>query len=161
MSSEEISRGSDKDDQSKVSTDDQSKVSRRVLLAATTLGMAAMAAPADAQPAPPGAGLINPSAAPVRATEGGQFREALRRIASDTAYRNSAIQNPRIVLNDFRLSLQDLRALRDAAVLSGADVSQVDNLLNQSQVGPIPADACCCSCCCCGETGVDIVMDRV
>jgi hypothetical protein len=132
-------------------------VSRRALFtAAAAVGATTLVTSANAQTAPAG---VVPGQPPVKATEGGQFRDALRRIATDTAYRNSAIQDPRKVLTDFKLSMQDLRALRDAAVLSGADVSQVDKILSQAELGPVPADACCCSCCCCGEAGVDVVLD--
>lgn len=145
-----------------MSDDDKlSAISRRGLVGTVVVAGAAIAAtqssPASAQGATP---LLVPGGAPVKATEGSQFRDVLRRLSSDTAYRNKAAADPTVLHQDFKLSIQDLRALRNAAVLSGVDVSKIDAMLNNIELsaygaGAKPAffdDGCCC-CCCCGQAG--------
>lgn len=89
------------------------------------------------------------------------FREVLTRLSTDKGYLQSATANPMKLLEDFpELTIQELDALRDAAILSGADVSNVDPLharitgarpgSGESLGGDITA---CCCCCCCGTTG--------
>ena len=56
---------------------------------------------------------------------GGDFKKALSKLASDDAYRNKATRDPNIITQDFKLSLAELEALRDAAEMSGADLKQV------------------------------------
>ncbi len=87
------------------------------------------------------------------------FRDALRRFSCDSAYVARALNQPSLILQDFpALSMQDLDSLRDAAVLSGVDVSSIDPIIDgvASRAGATPTlggDGCCC-CCCCGVTGV-------
>ena len=86
------------------------------------------------------------------------FRLALRRFSSESQYVAEALSNPSIVLRDFPgLTMHELDSLRDAAVLSGTDVSSIDPLIdgvvNRAAGGPtLGGDGCCC-CCCCGATG--------
>lgn len=136
-------------------------ISRRGLVGAVVVAGATISAtqstPASAQSGP---SLLVQGGAPVRATEGSQFREVVRKLASDTAYRNRAVADPTVLHQDFKLSIQDLRTLRNAAVLSGVDVAKIDVMLNNIELsaygaGARPAffdDGCCC-CCCCGQAG--------
>ena len=93
------------------------------------------------------------------------FRKALNTLANDVSYRNAAIKDPKKIMDDFDLSLIELRALRDAAVMSGADVRAVNQVVasemvahsvyaDADKVGDIDISCCSCCCCCCGETAV-------
>lgn len=90
------------------------------------------------------------------------FREALTRFASDPSFREEATRNPELVQENFKLSLEELQALRQVAIMSGADVSEVDKARAQvferlaGRVKAVDVDVSCCSCCCCccGETAV-------
>lgn len=93
------------------------------------------------------------------------FREALRRLASDNAYRLQATNDPKSILADFNLKKHDIEALRSAAIMSGADLTEVDKLLAKPGVANYPLGAdmlmdngCCCCCCCCGDTGHEIMV---
>lgn len=101
---------------------------------------------------------------PAQAKDG--FREALRKIASDAAYRQQATANPKMILGDFDLKKEDVDALRKAAVLSGVDTSEIDKLMagagiaNYDDKHPmLMNNGCCCCCCCCGEAGVDVLIE--
>jgi hypothetical protein len=103
-----------------------------------------------------------------------EFRKALSRLATDAKYRQQATKNPEVILKDFKLSLRDLQALRQVAVLSGADISAVNKVraremarlsdefgvLGKGALAPAATDidiSCCsCCCCCCGETAVSV-----
>lgn len=132
-------------------------VNRRAFL--LSAGLAGAAAAGNAKAETPAAQPTIPGDHPVKATEGGQFKEALRKLASDTSFRNEASTNPKLITEKFKLSMQDLRSLRDAAVLSGVDIKDVDALFSKAENQPIAAaQACCCCCCCCGDTGVAIMI---
>ena len=90
----------------------------------------------------------------------GQFKSVLTKLATDKGYLQSATRDPQQLLRDYpQLTIQELDALRDAAVLSGVDMSNIDPLhakIATAKPGE-PAvggdiTACCC-CCCCGVTG--------
>lgn len=89
-----------------------------------------------------------------------QFKAVLTKLASDKGYLQSATMDPKQLLRDYPdLTIQELDALRDAAVLSGVDMSNIDPLhVKIAGIKPgqpaIGGDitACCC-CCCCGVTG--------
>ena len=89
----------------------------------------------------------------------GQFRTVLTKLTMDKGYLQATINNPAKLLADYPdLTVEELGALRHAAVLSGADFSRIDPLHAQ-MVGTRPGagvalggDGCCC-CCCCGVTG--------
>ena len=93
-----------------------------------------------------------------------QFREAISRFAGDAEFREEAMSNPEVVQDNFKLSLEELQALRQVAILSGADVSNVDRLridsirkfVERGDLAAVDVDVSCCSCCCCccGETAV-------
>lgn len=139
----------------------QDAVSRRnLLLGVATAGAAVAMVGANASPAQ-AADVVRPGD-PVKATEGGQFREALRKLGSDTAFRNEMTSNPSKIIGTgaFKLSMQDLRAMRTAALLSGVDLTEIDKLFNKAEASPIAADStsCCCCCCCCGQSGVDVYV---
>lgn len=96
------------------------------------------------------------------------FRRALARLATDTEYRERATREPELVTENFELSVRELVALRHVAILSGADVSQVDRVrasaierraagelrLPDAEAIDIDISCCSCCCCCCGETAV-------
>src|SRR5437773_502070 len=90
-----------------------------------------------------------------------EFKAALNKLASDAAFREAVTQNPEKLTTDFHLSLTELHALRQAAILSGADMTHV-NRVRLSAIGAHAAAAApewdvnvsCCCCCCCGETSV-------
>jgi hypothetical protein len=89
------------------------------------------------------------------------FKTALVRLASDSDYRQRATADPSIVTQDFQLSERDLQALRQVAVMSGADVSAVDQVVadqGQGLASNINVTVSCCCCCCCGETGVTVAV---
>jgi len=87
------------------------------------------------------------------------FRSVLTKLATDKGYLQVALDNPSRLIEDFPdLTIQELDALRDAAALSGVDLSKIDPLhANVSSARPgsgvtLGGDGCCC-CCCCGTTG--------
>lgn len=87
------------------------------------------------------------------------FRVVLTRLATDKGYLKVTTSDPKKLLADYPdLTMAELDALRDAAVLSGADLSKVDPLHSQSAAArpgsgvALGGDGCCC-CCCCGVTG--------
>jgi hypothetical protein len=84
------------------------------------------------------------------------FKAALTRLASDTAYRSTAIREPSVITSDFKLSTRELYALREAAKLSGHDIAEIDAVITSNQLAAVDVDVdhCCCCCCCCGETAV-------
>jgi hypothetical protein len=106
---------------------------------------------------------------------GGDFKKALTKLAGDVAYRNKAIHDPNIITHDFKLSLAELEALRNAAEMSGADLTQVRKVRAQSfsthatatvSAAAVSAAAlriniscCSCCCCCCGETAVAPMLE--
>lgn len=93
-------------------------------------------------------------------SDGGGFRAVLKRLSQDQAYLQETTTNPRKILEDFPdLTLQELDSLRDAAVLSGVDVREIEplhdgiaNMRFGQALGDGDITACCC-CCCCGVTG--------
>jgi len=91
-----------------------------------------------------------------------QFREVLTRLANDSSFRAQATADPALITSNFRLSLKELQALRQVAVLSGADVSTVDRvrITSISETRPsldsVDVSCCSCCCCCCGDTAVSI-----
>ena len=93
------------------------------------------------------------------------FAQVLTKLASDPGYREIAIADPSIITRDFKLSLKELQALRQVAVMSGADITNV----NRYRVAEFAARAnlaapdidiscCSCCCCCCGETAVALIL---
>lgn len=96
------------------------------------------------------------------------FKSALSKLSSDANYRLKAIADPNIISTDFQLSINQLRTLREVAIMSGADIKKVDELQchiiagSITRPGGINADvdvSCCsCCCCCCGETAVETVF---
>lgn len=93
---------------------------------------------------------------------GGDFRRVLSRLASDSAYREAATRDPDLIAKDFKLTLKELQALRQVAIMSGADVTQVNQIRAQEirtqaaerLATDIDVSCCSCCCCCCGETAV-------
>jgi len=96
-----------------------------------------------------------------------QFQKALTKLSSDPTYRKEATTKPALITKDFKLSLQELTALRQVAILSGANIRAVDKIRAKEYGRPIgrvrpiggaaaDVDVSCCSCCCCccGETAV-------
>jgi L-alanine-DL-glutamate epimerase-like enolase superfamily enzyme len=91
------------------------------------------------------------------------FKKALNKLATDQAFREKTLKSPESLTTEFKLSVHELRALRQAAVLSGADMTQIDSIRSRAikaglATGNLAADwdidiSCCC-CCCCGETAV-------
>jgi hypothetical protein len=105
----------------------------------------------------------------------GNFRRALSKLASDPEYRTLATADPQRLVNDFQLTASELEALRQAAIMSGADVTSVDVLraesirkdafarVNNEDVtelanGGVNVSCCSCCCCCCGETSVVTIV---
>lgn len=95
---------------------------------------------------------------------GGQessFRKVLTKLSTDKGYLSAASADPKMLIKDYpELTIQELDALRDAAILCGADVTNVDPLhSNLASARPGSGDAlggditACCCCCCCGTTG--------
>lgn len=91
------------------------------------------------------------------------FKKALNRLSTDKEFRDRAIAKPEILTTEFRLSLKELHALRAAAVLSGADLTEIQRVrgnaierfaVTRTNVADVDIDISCCCCCCCGETSV-------
>jgi hypothetical protein len=106
---------------------------------------------------------VKPAKLP-KAPQPDDFRAVLTRLASDENFRTEATANPQLLLDNFKLDVQQLQALRQVAAMSGADLSSV-NLIRAEAIarGRVPGgeaatdvDVSCCSCCCCccGETAV-------
>ena len=103
--------------------------------------------------------IFGPRTAGLGGSGASQFKAVLTKLATDKGYLQATTKDPRKLLKDYpQLTIQELGALRDAAVLSGADVSAVDPL-HADVAGARPGsgatlggDGCCC-CCCCGVTG--------
>lgn len=95
-----------------------------------------------------------------------EFKRALSKLATDEKFRAQATKDPTVVTRQFKLSLKELSALREAAVMSGADVKAVDKVRLReisARVGLVSAtdidiSCCSCCCCCCGETAVAPMM---
>ena len=96
-----------------------------------------------------------------------EFRSALAKLASDQQYRDRAQDRPELIETDFKLTVKELQALRQVAVMSGADIRAVDALRGDRIAERAKAaagqsdwwddwdwDISCCSSCCCGETAV-------
>jgi hypothetical protein len=89
------------------------------------------------------------------------FRRALARLASNRNYARQASRDPEVIERDFALTNDELDALRQVAVLSGVDTTEVDRVRRrhgppdaQAEEVPVEIDVSCCCCCCCGETAV-------
>jgi hypothetical protein len=90
------------------------------------------------------------------------FKAALNRLGSDNAFRDAVIKNPASLTKNFQLSIRELQALRQAAVLSGVDVKVIDaersraiaDFVKTGTQAEIDINISCCCCCCCGETAV-------
>lgn len=101
---------------------------------------------------------------PVRpAPQRNQFQAALTQLSSDRSYRERAVADPSVITSDYKLSLKELQALRQVAVLSGADVAVVDRFRADSiarggvnALDSVDVSCCSCCCCCCGDTAVAI-----
>lgn len=87
------------------------------------------------------------------------FKKALNRLATDDAFRTTVTKDPAKLTTEYQLSLKELHALRQAAVLSGVDMAAI-NKVRASEIGRVGHAAAddinvsCCCCCCCGETGL-------
>jgi len=91
------------------------------------------------------------------------FQQVLKRLSSDPDYRQRAVGDPNLITSDYKLSLKELQALRQVAVLSGADVSVVDRVRSSeisrgavAQLESVDVSCCSCCCCCCGDTAVSL-----
>ena len=91
------------------------------------------------------------------------FKKALNKLATDKTFREKALRSPEALTTEFKLSVHELRALRQAAVMSGADMKQIDatrsraikaGLASANLAADWDVDISCCCCCCCGETSV-------
>ena len=87
------------------------------------------------------------------------FKKALNRLSTDREFRDRAVAKPEILTTEFSLSVKELHALRSAAVLSGADMRQIQKVRGTEiarglALPDIDIDISCCCCCCCGETSV-------
>jgi hypothetical protein len=105
-------------------------------------------------------GIISVGVRPAR--DRNSFQAALVKLSSDPEYRTEAIMDPSLITADFKLSLKELQALRQVAVLSGADVKAVDKLRvdaiarGVNALDSVDVSCCSCCCCCCGDTAVSI-----
>ena len=98
-----------------------------------------------------------------------EFQKALSKLSGDPTYRKAATGKPAMITKDFKLTLQELTALRQVAIMSGANVKAVDRVRGKEYsrlagasrlvVRPgvatdVDVSCCSCCCCCCGETAV-------
>jgi hypothetical protein len=86
------------------------------------------------------------------------FKDALHKLATDAQFRNDAINDPTKVVEQYRLTREELRALASAGRMSGADMTQVDAIFGfvvPAQItSPQDTSISCCCCCCCGTEGI-------
>ena len=86
------------------------------------------------------------------------FKKALNKLGADSEFRDKAMKHPETLTTEFHLSLQELFTLRQAAILSGVDMTAINKLraseLAHGGVAATDINISCCCCCCCGETGV-------
>lgn len=96
----------------------------------------------------------------VRQISSAEFKKALTRLSTDVAFREKAVKDPTLIIKEYQLTLSQLTALRQSAVLSGAAFANIDKF--RTVVGDAAADvnvSCCsCCCCCCGETGASLTL---
>ena len=110
--------------------------------------------------------VLKRTAEPIRLTPDSpdEFRRAMKILATQTDYRDRAIKDPSMILEDFDLSARELQALAGVARLSGADLRMIDQsvaaelLADHGGLAAADVDVSCCSCCCCccGETSVAV-----
>jgi|GEM_PF-2820124 hypothetical protein len=90
------------------------------------------------------------------------FQEVLTRLSTDSNYRKQAMADPSLITTDYKMSLKELQALRQVAILSGADTTVVDRVRVESigraatTLDSVDVSCCSCCCCCCGDTAVMI-----
>ena len=102
------------------------------------------------------------------------FKAALTKLATNSTYRTAATKNPSMVTHDYpSLSPLQLDALRDCAILSGANIAAINKVraaaitsAASSNPGAVTISvsggpgrggwqiSCSSCCCCCGETAV-------
>jgi hypothetical protein len=90
------------------------------------------------------------------------FKSALNRLGSDNAFRDAVMKDPTTLTKDFNLSIRELQALRQVAILSGVDAKVIDvqrakaiqDFAARGAAAEIDVNVSCCCCCCCGETAV-------
>ena len=90
------------------------------------------------------------------------FKAALNRLGSDDAFRTAVERDPEALTRDYNLSIQQLHALRQAAILSGVNMTTIeatriraiDELNRAGNPLAVDVNVSCCCCCCCGETAV-------
>jgi hypothetical protein len=88
------------------------------------------------------------------------FKKALNRLSTDDAFRQAVTKDPAKLTTEYHLSLKELHALRQAAVLSGVDMTEINKIRGaeiarmHGNLADIDINISCCCCCCCGETGV-------
>ena len=88
------------------------------------------------------------------------FKAALNRLSTDTTFRKAVLARPETLTKEFKLSLRELHALRQAAIMSGADMTRINKVRAReianakATLTDIDIDISCCCCCCCGETAV-------
>lgn len=92
-----------------------------------------------------------------------QFKEAISRLVTDPDFRRNAIGNPTVLVEEYQLNREELRALANAAQVSGADMTQVDAIFGQTVRSGPPVDLAgwsvsCCCCCCCGTEGIVVAI---
>lgn len=94
------------------------------------------------------------------ASNKGGFKDALTALACDSGYRHRATHDPKLVVQDYQLTEQEIQALRQAAEMSGADTSEIDRVVAEGGEGltDVNVTISCCCCCCCGETGVTVAL---
>jgi len=104
--------------------------------------------------------------------DGAVFKQVLTKLASNATFRSQALQNPAMITKTYpSLTKLQLEALRDCAILSGANIATINKVRaaaistagSQSAAGAIvigghslgwSVSCCSCCCCCCGETAV-------
>ena len=110
--------------------------------------------------------------------DGAVFKQVLTKLATSSSFRSQALQDPTVITKKYpSLTMLQLEALRNCAILSGANIKSINKVraaaisssssINQTgaiviggssggpghSVGWTISCTCCC-CCCCGETAV-------
>ena len=110
--------------------------------------------------------------------DGAVFRNVLTKLATNPTYRSQALQTPSMITHDYpSLTKLQLSALRECAILSGANIASINKVRaaaisttgSQNAAGAIviggsagtpghstgwSISCTCCCCCCCGEAAV-------
>jgi len=104
--------------------------------------------------------------------DGAVFKQVLTKLATSSSFRSQALKDPSVITKSYpSLTKLQLEALRDCAILSGANIASINKVraaaisTSSAQTASMTitvsghsigwsVSCCSCCCCCCGETAV-------